>query len=1051
MKRWCALVWVLLFCATTYSLAAVDRRTSAGRTRQLPATLRSFPDLRQAGPVWRNSQAPRATNKIRDRLCQVKHPADGLLSSLSAKGLEVHSLTMAENGTATFLTGRLGSAKQLQRVAVPAVHTAGALADDRGQQDAILAISWLQTFASSLSVIDPSQEFIATHWQLDDLGKRHVRLQQRYRGVPVWANDLYVHIDADDQVYAVNGRYAPTPTKVTSLEAAISANNALAIANVFLKQKNVLKTIDPGLRKAMNLPDACAEKAIYLDRQGQGHLVWQVDLYANLRDWYTLFVDAQTGDILHQLCNTAYEGPVNASGLDLSGVNRSFRAYEEQGVYYMLSDVNELGGGATALPNNPTGGLWVIDLRNSDPTETANFYFIQSSSAGNWTDRSAVSAMYNLVQTYDYFKNVHNRRAIDNSASTIISVVNVTEDGQAMDNAYWNGRAIFWGNGQSYFKPLAGSLDVTAHELTHGITQYTANLIYQDQSGAMNEAMSDFFGVMVDRGDWLMGEDIMRPGTGNGLRDVSQPNNPNVMSPLPVKMSQYLYTYEDQGGVHSNCGILNRAGYLVANQIGRDKAEKIWYRALTTYLTRQSQFIDGRKALEQSAQDLYSTAEVAAIKKAFDEVEITDSGTVTPGDDTVNPTTGGSPYIAFIRDDLQIGLYDFSTKRDYVFPNIKALSTSNNYTQLSATADGRFLYFVNENGYIARLDLSAISTGSFDYEALNNIMIQQPGDIWNVAVTRDNQILAFTSQYEDDNSIYFYIDRQIYRATLDLPTTQTGITGSTIRFPDVISWSPNMKYPKLAFDAYNEIELAGGNQRSWWSMGEIDLSGESLKLYSLLPAQPEGVDVGNVQYSSINPQKIIYNYIEANGTWLVKIQNFAEAGAEQVFRLAGIKLQRPSFSPDDQKFVIDPDVDNKLLICDVATETGEVITLQNSAKAYNPKWLVIGGTFDTQVTAESAAHAPSGFCLAANYPNPFNSSTRISYRVERQEPVRLQVFDLTGRWVRTLVDGEFSAGEHVVIWDGRDDRLRAVPSGVYFCRMSSANRLLGELKMLLLR
>ena len=149
MKRWCALVWVLLFCATTYSLAAVDRRTSAGRTRQLPATLRSFPDLRQAGPVWRNSQAPRATNKIRDRLCQVKHPADGLLSSLSAKGLEVHSLTMAENGTATFLTGRLGSAKQLQRVAVPAVHTAGALADDRGQQDAILAISWLQTFAAS--------------------------------------------------------------------------------------------------------------------------------------------------------------------------------------------------------------------------------------------------------------------------------------------------------------------------------------------------------------------------------------------------------------------------------------------------------------------------------------------------------------------------------------------------------------------------------------------------------------------------------------------------------------------------------------------------------------------------------------------------------------------------------------------------------------------------------------------------------------------------------------------------------------------------------------
>jgi Zn-dependent metalloprotease len=131
--------------------------------------------------------------------------------------------------------------------------------------------------------------------------------------------------------------------------------------------------------------------------------------------------------------------------------------------------------------------------------------------------------------------------------------------------------------------------------LTHGITEYTANLIYQDQPGALNESFSDFFGAMVDRDDWIMGEDIMLPGMGSGLRDLSNPHNRNMLDQLPMTMDEYVYTSSDYGGVHTNCGIPCYAAYLIADRIGKDKTEKIYYRALSSYLTRQSQFIDARK------------------------------------------------------------------------------------------------------------------------------------------------------------------------------------------------------------------------------------------------------------------------------------------------------------------------------------------------------------------------------------------------------------------------------------------------------------------------
>lgn len=176
------------------------------------------------------------------------------------------------------------------------------------------------------------------------------------------------------------------------------------------------------------------------------------------------------------------------------------------------------------------------------------------------------------------------------------------------------------GDGQT-FKALSGANDIIAHELTHAVTERTSNLKYQDQSGALNESFSDVFGYFVDPDDWLMGEDVYTPGTeGDGLRSLKDPERYNQ----PAHMYQYQSGSQDNGGVHTNSGIPNKAAYLTINEIGKDKAEQIYYLALTQYLTQNSEFSDAKTALKEAANKLYgdNSAEADAIDKAWTEVGV---------------------------------------------------------------------------------------------------------------------------------------------------------------------------------------------------------------------------------------------------------------------------------------------------------------------------------------------------------------------------------------------------------------------------------------------
>ncbi len=248
----------------------------------------------------------------------------------------------------------------------------------------------------------------------------------------------------------------------------------------------------------------------------------------------------------------------------------------------------------------------------------------------------------NLVHKYagivrDYFKNVLGRNSIDNLGMDLILNVHF---GKEYMNAFWDGDEMTFGDGDGkIFISFAQSLDVVAHELTHGVTEFTANLEYKGQPGALNEHFSDVFGTVITQfyegqtahnADWLIGDEIMGPDLyGEALRSMKAPgtafDNPLMgKDRQPAHMKNYFAGPEDNQGVHINSGIPNKAFYLVAMDIGTDKAALIWYTALQK-LWPTAKFNDAVKVIVDAARLLTKDGKIPKgstqkVRAAFQEV-----------------------------------------------------------------------------------------------------------------------------------------------------------------------------------------------------------------------------------------------------------------------------------------------------------------------------------------------------------------------------------------------------------------------------------------------
>ena len=263
--------------------------------------------------------------------------------------------------------------------------------------------------------------------------------------------------------------------------------------------------------------------------------------------------------------------------------------------------------------------------------------------------------------TFDLYSVIYGRNSIDNNGMNMNSTVHYDK---GYDNAFWDGKQMVYGDGdedlpasQRLFNRFTISLDVIGHELTHGVTQYEANLVYSNQQGALNEAISDIFGSLVkqyqrgqtaDVADWIIGEGLFTPNVnGIGIRSMKAPgtayNDPILgKDPQPAHMKDYVTTSQDNGGVHINSGIVNHAFYVMAIEIGGyawEKADTIWYKTQTDKLSSNSHFQNAADLTFQTAADIFGTGslEQMAVKTGWSEVGITVADSGTPPD----PTPGG--------------------------------------------------------------------------------------------------------------------------------------------------------------------------------------------------------------------------------------------------------------------------------------------------------------------------------------------------------------------------------------------------------------------------
>jgi Zn-dependent metalloprotease len=487
-------------------------------------------------------------------------------------------------------------------------------ANERGNPE-LIARGFLAENAA-LFKLGANDSFTLRRIEFDaQLNYAHVRLDQTFQNIPVQDKQLIVHLDSQENIVAVNGHFVPNLNVMT--EPLVTGQDAEQLALDDLL--NAQLQSDERARVTTKILSDKTQLVIYIEDGNENHatLTWYVTIMTNspLGQW-RYYINARRPAVTH--------------------VYDSAEHIKERSTYTADND--------TDIP----GRLIISEGERS-------------------RDAIAQAAHDGAGKVYDYYFNTFKRDGVDGQGSPLVSTVHYGSDPQDAENAAWIGeyQQMIYGDGGKIFKPLAYGLDVIGHEFTHGVTGSTANLEYKAQSGALNESYSDVFGALIDRGNWTIGETVVKspPFPRPYLRDMEDPNMQGAYDPRnplngvgqPADVSEYarlpISRRGDNGGVHINSGIPNRAAFLIGQTIGPEKLEQIYYRTLTQYLAPDAEFADAAQATVRAAQDLYGTAEVQAVRDGFAGVGINVGGsdnvpapppTSTPSNNNAPPPPGNT-------------------------------------------------------------------------------------------------------------------------------------------------------------------------------------------------------------------------------------------------------------------------------------------------------------------------------------------------------------------------------------------------------------------------
>ncbi|UYZ58129.1 M4 family metallopeptidase [Hymenobacter latericus] len=625
-----------------------------------------------------------------------------MLYKYSALGLALLGSAAAMAQTGPRPTGRINAADGMPEL----VHFSAAGAR---YQDARAALRATLPLTSH-------DEMRVARLETDGAGIKHERFQQYFKGVKV-ENATYTAHSRNGEVEVISGDFEQLPTTL-EVRPAVSAEAALQSAMRYVRARRYMwqmpneaefaresegkSTFKPSgelviMRNTLSMDAAKA---------GQPTLAWKLDVYAaEPVSRAHIYVDAQTGEVISQNDIIKHAATTASFATAYSGTrslaNESYTTSTGATAYRLRSYTRGLGIETynCRKGNSYTSAVDFTDADNSW-TEYNNANF----------DNVAGDAHFGAQATYDYWKNVHGRNSYDNAGAKIKSYIHFDDtpgDGVGYENAYWNGSVMTYGDGATRFRPLT-SLDVCAHEIGHAVCEKTANLVYSNESGAMNEGFSDIWGACIEayavgtlgatssgvkaKSTWLIGEEIDKQRA--ALRSMSDPNS---QSQPDTYKGTYWYTGTgDNGGVHTNSGVLNHWFYRLAvggsgtndigsafnvTGIGIDAAAKIAYRTESVYLTSSSTYASARTYSIQAAKDLYGagSAQEIAVTNAWYAVGVGAAyggGSTTPPPTTVTYCASkGSTTYEWI-DLVQLGSINRTSGANGGYYDGTALSTS---------------------------------------------------------------------------------------------------------------------------------------------------------------------------------------------------------------------------------------------------------------------------------------------------------------------------------------------------------------------------------------
>ncbi len=868
------------------------------RARAVAETLRTRAEIVRAR-AWQARAVATATRPV-----ALSAPQRDALEALRRDARGAVEVSMRrESGTPRLIRGdRLERAARPRAGRDPATDTARA---------------FLRKRAALLRLDDPDAELALQRTQRDALGRTQLRFGQRLGWLRVWPAELIVHLDPSGDVDAMDGASVATPAALdTTPTLAASAAVAAARAHV---------------AGAADAQIGAPEPLVYTG-SGSPTLAWKVFVPATLQDQWWVIVDAHAGVVLNAW-NTAQDVDFSGTGLDAFGATLPIHVWKESDGNYFLADTAKIMFNAAASdppdPDTTRGGIIVLDAVNQPPNSNPQqfptlFHLKSTTGASPWRPQGSntgdsvgdgVSALANLSRVYDYFLGVHGRNSLDGAGGSLLAVVRL---GQDFENAFFlsENNIMAFGDARRY----AAALDVVAHELTHGVTHHSANLIYQYESGALNEAFSDIFGEMVEAHvggaatpDWLVGSP---PAFATPLRNMQSPGSISTsFGPYPSKYSQRIQTTEDNGGVHLNSSIVNHAFYQLVqglpNAIGRQKAQAIFYRALTAHLTASANFVDARVAAVTSAQELSASgitaADVQAVRDAFTAVEVFDGAGTEPPDPF--PGTAGSDSTLFVR----------------VHPDTEARFLGRREVP-SDSANGAFLSAFDvkaarpavlgdgsEAIFVDSIDgLCFIPTDGSETEFCDENL---SGLVSSVAISPDGHLFGFVLldpvSGDPENEIYVFDARETPPKDLSVFSIEApAIDASTIAsilFADQMDFSADGRM--MIFDALTQVDFLGSGSGAAavrvWTIYALDLS--SGTIFTIVPPE-RGIDIGYPALAQTSDVHLVFDVVDqVTGNGAVLAGNLDSGALATIADLAGTPafpaFGIPSYTGSDEAVI----------------------------------------------------------------------------------------------------------------------------------------------------